>query len=51
MSAKHAQVHPICFRKYKWGKGQTGEKNRSSTFVMTAFNFFGQFNIFLLQTL
>jgi hypothetical protein len=45
------KYHPICFRKSKWGKGQTGEKNDSSTFVLTPFNFFGQLNIFLLQTL
>jgi hypothetical protein len=28
--------------------GQTGEKNRSSTFVLTAFISFGLFNIFPL---
>ncbi len=29
-------------------KGQTGGKNRSSIFVLTAFNRFGRFNIFPL---
>jgi hypothetical protein len=28
--------------------GQTGGKNRSSTFVLTAFISFGQFNVFQL---
>jgi len=32
-------------RKYGWGKGQTGGKNCSSTFVPTASISFGQFNI------
>jgi hypothetical protein len=40
------RYHPICFRKYECGKGQTGEKNRIQ-FVLTAFNFFTRFNIFL----
>jgi hypothetical protein len=32
--------------KYGWANGQTGGKNRSSTFVLTAFISFGLFNIF-----
>ncbi len=32
-------------REYGWGKGQTGGKICSSTFVLTAFISFGQFNI------
>jgi len=48
MSAKCAWVSPNLFEKIEWGKGQTGEKNCSSTFVLTAFNFLGRFNIFPL---
>jgi len=43
------EYHWICFRKYERGKGQTGGKNGSSTFVLTAFNFFGWFNILLIS--
>jgi hypothetical protein len=31
--------HPICFRKYECGKGQTARKICSSTFILPAFNF------------
>ncbi len=33
--------------KINWANGQTGGKNRSSTFILIAFIFFGLFNIFL----
>lgn len=35
------------WRKYEWGKGQTGGKIAAVIFVLTAFNFFGPFNNFL----
>jgi hypothetical protein len=35
----------LFFSKYEWGKGQTGGKNYSNTFVPIAFNFFVGFNI------
>jgi hypothetical protein len=41
-----AEYHQICFRKHESGNGQTRGKNRKSTFVPTAFNFFGRFDIF-----
>jgi len=37
-----AGYHQICFRTYESGKGQTRGKNCKSTFVLTAFNFFGR---------
>jgi hypothetical protein len=33
-------------RKYGWASGQNGGKNRTSTFVLTAFISFGLFNGF-----
>jgi hypothetical protein len=48
MSAKRLGYHPICYRKYEWGKEHIVRKNWSNTFVLTAFNFFGWFNIFSL---
>jgi hypothetical protein len=43
MSAKHAWVSLEKIR--EMAIGQTGGKNRSSTFVLTAFISFGRFNI------
>ncbi len=48
MSANCAWVSPNFFlRKFEWGKGQTGGKIPAIIFVLTAFNFFGPFHIFL----
>jgi len=46
MSEKCAWVSPHFFSKYEWGKGQTGGKNRTNTFVLTAFMIVGRYNIF-----
>jgi hypothetical protein len=35
----------VSYSKYEWGKGQTGGKKCSNTFVPIAFNFFAGFNI------
>jgi len=55
-SAKHAILYEVMRAKHAWvsleksldgANGQTGGKNSSSTFVLTAFISFGLFNIFL----
>jgi hypothetical protein len=40
------EYHSIFYRKYEWGRGQSGGKNHNHAFVLTSFNFFGRFNIF-----
>jgi hypothetical protein len=40
------KYHLLFFQKYEWGKGQTGGKNHTNTFVLIAFTILGQFNIF-----
>jgi hypothetical protein len=54
MSAKHAMLCEVTSAKHAWVSlekiremaiGQTGGKNRSSTFVLTASISFGRFNI------
>jgi hypothetical protein len=51
MSAKHAQITQFVLENTNGAKGRLGKKITAVLFVPTAFNFFGQFNIFLLQTL
>jgi hypothetical protein len=49
MSAKYAWISPqFVLENMNGAKGPTGGKNHSNTFVLTAFNFFGQFNNFFV---
>jgi len=50
MSAQCARVSLNFFKKYEWGKGQTGGINCGSPFVLTAFTILSRFNNFWLLT-